>query len=193
MPNVLIIGDSISIGYTQPVIDLLKGKANVQRAKANCGDTVRGKKSLKRWLGDTQWDVIHFNWGLHDLCYRDPKSKVQGNRDKVNGVQSVPLAQYKENLGFLVKELKATGATLIWASTTVVPEGEAGRVRGDEIKYNRAAADIMKEHGIIINDLHLLSSSFSGKYSPPGDVHYSKQGSAKLAQQVAQHIRQNLK
>ena len=193
LPNVLILGDSISIGYTKPLIAELKGIANVQRAKANCGDTVRGKKSLKRWLGDTQWDVIHFNWGLHDLCYRDPKSKVQGNRDKINGVQSVPLAQYKANLGFLVQELKATGATLIWASTSVVPEGEAGRVLGDEIKYNRAAAEVMLEHGVIINDLHQLSSSFNGKYSPPGDVHYSKEGSTKLAQQVAHYIRPLLK
>ncbi|KRP37015.1 MAG: hypothetical protein ABS34_04775 [Opitutaceae bacterium BACL24 MAG-120322-bin51] len=66
LPNVLIIGDSISIAYTQPVVEQLKGVANVQRVKANCGDTQRGLQSLHVWLGRTHWDVIHFNWGLHD-------------------------------------------------------------------------------------------------------------------------------
>ena len=192
LPNVLLIGDSISIGYTPPTIELLKGVANVQRAKANCGDTNRGRSALKKWLKRTKWDVIHFNWGLHDLCYRHPDSKVQGNRDKVNGTIAVPLAEYEKNLEALVLELKQTGATLVWASTTVVPEGEAGRVLGDDVRYNTAAAKIMKKHGIAVNDLHALSTSFNGEYSAPGNVHFSKPGSAKLAEQVAESIREQL-
>lgn len=188
LPNVLIIGDSISIGYTKPVIELMKGKANVQRAKANCGDTNRGKSALKKWLGQQQWDVIHFNWGLHDLCYRSPESKVQGNRDKKNGQQAVSLAEYEQNLEGILQVLKATGAKLIWASTTVVPEGEAGRVIGDDVKYNAVAAKLMKKYGVVTNDLHALSMSFSGKHSRPGDVHFSKEGSALLAKQVANTI-----
>jgi hypothetical protein len=88
LPNVLIVGDSISIGYTKPVAELLKDVANVQRPNANCGDTTSGLNSLTRWLGETKWDVIHFNWGLWDLCYRHPESKVQGHRDKVKGTQN---------------------------------------------------------------------------------------------------------
>ena len=122
LPVVLLLGDSISIGYTPGVKELLKDEANVQRPKANCGDTKRGLKALRNWLGDTSWDVIHFNWGLHDLCYRHPDSKVYGNRDKVNGTLSVPLEQYEKNLERLVRQLKKTGATLVWASTTVVPK-----------------------------------------------------------------------
>ena len=44
-----------------------------------------GLARLEQWLGDERWDVIHFNWGLHDLCWRHPESKVQGYRDKVRG------------------------------------------------------------------------------------------------------------
>jgi hypothetical protein len=110
LPKVLIIGDSISIGYTQSVVDQLKGVANVERPKSNCGPTTRGLKSLKKWLGTNTWDVIHFNWGLHDLCYRHPKAKAYGNRDKVNGSLSVPLDQYEKNLEQLVTQLKKTGA-----------------------------------------------------------------------------------
>ncbi len=192
LPNVLIIGDSISIGYTQPVIEQLKSVANVQRVKSNGGDTQRGLQSLHVWLGRTQWDVIHFNWGLHDLCYRHPQSKVYGKRDKVKGTIAVPLEQYGKNLEALVLQLQQTDATLIWASTTLVPQGEAGRVVGDDVKYNAVAGKIMKKHGIAINDLHALTVSFGGEYSLPGDVHYNKAGSTQLAEQVAESIKQEL-
>ena len=139
LPNVLILGDSISIGYTKLVRKGLEGKANVMRAKANCCDTPRGLAKINTWLGDKRWDVSHFNWGLWDLCYRHPESKSQGRLDKVNGTLSTPLPEYEKNLEKLVVRLKQTGATLIWASTTVVPEGEAGRIVGDDIKYNAAA------------------------------------------------------
>lgn len=190
LPRVLIIGDSISIGYTKPTIELLKGTANVERVKANCGDTKRGLQDLERWLGKTDWDVIHFNWGLHDLCYRHPDSKTQGHRDKVNGTISVPLDQYEKNLEALVKQLEKTGATLIWATTTPVPEGEAGRVVGDDLKYNQVAAKIMQQHGIKINDLHQLASGFDASlWAGPGNVHFKQAGSDKLAQQVAKEIK----
>src|SRR5687768_8371749 len=67
LPRVLLIGDSISMGYTIPVRDLLKGQANVLRPMTNCGPTIRGIESLDSWLGNKKWDVIHFNFGLHDL------------------------------------------------------------------------------------------------------------------------------
>jgi lysophospholipase L1-like esterase len=190
LPRVLIIGDSISIGYTKPTIERLKGIAIVERAKANCGDTKRGLQNLKRWLGKTDWDVIHFNWGLHDLCYRHPDSKTQGHRDKVNGTISVPLAQYEKNLEALVEQLEKTGATLIWATTTPVPEGEAGRVVGDDLKYNEVATKIMKQHGIKIDDLHQLASGFDASlWAGPGNVHFKPAGSEKLADQVASQIK----
>lgn len=189
LPNVLILGDSISIGYTVAARDGLKGKANVIRPRANCGDTRMGLKGLAGWLGNTRWDVIHFNWGLWDLCYRNPESKEQGNRDKVNGKLSVPPEEYERNLEELVGRLKATGARLIWASTTVVPEGEAGRFVGDDVKYNAIAARVMQRHGIPIDDLHALSKSFAGKYSTKaGDVHYTREGSQRLAAQVVSQI-----
>ena len=59
LPRVLLIGDSISIGYTASVQKLLQGKANVHRAPTNCGPTTRGLQQLDRWLGDKSWDVVH--------------------------------------------------------------------------------------------------------------------------------------
>lgn len=189
LPNVLLIGDSISIGYTPYVIANLKETANVQRISKNGGDTNRGLKSLKSWLGKTEWDVIHFNWGLHDLCYRHPESKVYGKRDKERGTQSVPIEEYSKNLERLVLQLKKTGAKLIWASTTLVPDLEAGRFAGDEIKYNEAAAAIMKKYEIPINDLHALSLTIRDEMNgEKDDVHFSKPGSEKLGKHVSTEI-----
>jgi len=196
LPNVLILGDSISIGYTHGVRKLLRGKANVfrpmrpnGRAPDNCGDTTIGLARINQWLGDRKWDVIHFNWGLWDLCYRHPESKEQGNRDKVNGTLSTTPEDYERNLEKLVARMKATGARLIWASTTVVPEGEVGRFTGDDAAYNEIAKRVMDRHGIPINDLHAVSRTFpAGFFIKPGDVHFTGKGSEKLAAQTAEKI-----
>lgn len=185
LPNVLILGDSISIGYTPHVRHGLEGKANVLRPDANCGDTNRGLASLDKWLEGGPWWVIHFNWGLHDLCYRNPRAKAQGNRDKVNGKQSVPIEEYDKNLEAIVERLQKTGARLIFATTTVVPEGEVGRVVGDDERYNAAAVRVMQKQGVTVNDLHATSKAFPAEFFVgPGNVHYTQQGSAALAEKV---------
>lgn len=193
LPNVLILGDSISIGYTCQVRESLKGKAKVIRPDANCGDTRHGLAQIETWLGDGNWQVIHFNWGLHDLCYRNPELKTPGQRDKVNGTLSVPLAEYETNLEALVERLKQTGAKLIFANTTLVPEGEAGRFPRDERKYNAAAQRVMEKHGVPINDLHAPTQAFPpAMFAGPGNVHFSAEGSAKLAGQAVAHVAEAL-
>jgi lysophospholipase L1-like esterase len=194
LPQVLIIGDSISSGYTPHVVEMLKGEANVQRTMGNAQHTRNGLKHLDKWLGETQWDVIHFNWGLWDLCYRHPESKVQGRRDKVNGTVTTPLDEYEKNLDKLVSRLKKTNAKLIWANISCVPEKEAGRFVGDDRKYNEAAARIMKKYDVRINDLNTLTSGFPvSLFKGPGDVHYTTAGYKKLAEQVALEMRVALK
>jgi hypothetical protein len=193
LPHVLLIGDSISIGYTKHVQKELEGKATVVHHKGNAGPTSNGLEKLDSWLGETKWDVIHFNWGLHDLCYRHPDSKVYGKRDKENGTLSTTPEQYEKNLETLVTRLEATGATLIWASITVVPEGEAGRFVGDDVKYNTIAERVMTKHGIPVNDLYALTKAFPPEsFSKPGDVHYTNDGYARIGKQVAHHIQEAL-
>ncbi|MBI1336102.1 MAG: SGNH/GDSL hydrolase family protein [Phycisphaera sp.] len=186
LPSLFIIGDSISQGYTPIVREMLRGRCNVERPRANCGDTRLGLERLDEWLDGRRWDVIHFNWGLHDLCHRHPDSKVYGNRDKIRGTISVPIEEYRTNLETLVGRMKPSAKRLIWASTTVVPPGEAGRFEGDERRYNDVARRIMQAHNIPINDLHALSSTFTPDlFTQPGDVHFTEEGYRLLAQQVA--------
>jgi len=173
LPRVLLIGDSISMGYTLPVRELLKGKANVHRIPTNGGPTLRGLESLKRWLGDGKWDVIHFNWGLHDLRLDDA------------GKYQVPLDEYAKNLKELVKQLKATGAKLIWCSTTPVPEKcTPPRKNADVIAYNAAAKKIMDENGIALDDLYAFALPKIKELQLPDNVHFGPEGSAELAKAV---------
>ena len=193
LPRVLLIGDSISIGYTLETRKLLSGKANLHRIPTNGGPTSKGIKNIDEWLGDKKWDIIHFNWGLHDLCYLNPK-KEKDPKDKVNGKLRYPIESYEDNLRILVKRLKATGAKLIWASTTPVPEGEPGRFKGDEIKYNAVAEKIMKENGIVINDLHTHALKRLGDIQlPGGNIHYNSEGHCYLARKVAESIFNEMK
>lgn len=193
LPDVFLIGDSISIGYTEQVMLLLADVCNVRRAADNCGDTRHGLNQLDAWLGGTTWDLIHFNFGLHDLCYRNHESTAYGQRDKQRGTISVPLNAYQANLETLVRRFKAVTPKLIWASTTVVPEGECGRFQGDEVTYNAAAAEVMQRHAIPINDLHALSAGFdSSMCVGPGDVHFTEKASQQLAAQVASSIQREL-
>ncbi len=192
LPRVLLIGDSISIGYTLAVREELKGIANVHRPPTNCGPTTTGLANLQKWIGDKPWDVIHFNWGLHDLKYMDDKGALVGPKEP-NAKQQVPPEQYEKNLRELVAQLKKTGATLIWCSTTPVPEGSNGRVADDSVRYNEVAAKVMKENQIATDDLHAFALTRLKDIQLPANVHFSPEGSKVLAKQVAESITSGLK
>jgi acyl-CoA thioesterase-1 len=187
LPRVLLIGDSISIGYTLPVRELLKGKANVHRIPANGGSTKDGVAKIDAWLGKEKWDVIHFNWGLHDL-----KHWKDGKMD-MSAPQVSTLDEYEKNLRALVKKMKATGAKLIWATTTRVPEGSSGRAHAEEVKYNAVAARVMKDEGIPTDDLHESSEPKISEWQIPQNVHFTAEGYAGLAAKVAADIEAALK
>ena len=180
LPRVLLIGDSISIGYTLPVREILRGKANVHRIPTNGGPTINGLAHLSAWLGDGKWDVIHFNWGLHDLKIGDDNSR------------QVSLDDYAKNLRELVARLKQTRARLIFATTTPVPEGKLNppRVNADVLRYNAVAIKIMRENSIPIDDLYALVTPREQEIQLPQNVHFTLEGYKQLAEKVAASILQ---
>ena len=192
LPRVLLIGDSISIGYTLPTREFLKGKANLHRIPANGGPTTRGLASIDAWIGESKWDVIHFNWGLHDLKYMGPNGENLFPRE-IGGKPQVPLADYEKNLEKLVVRLKKTGATLIWRNTTPIPPGSKGRYVGDSVKYNEAAAIVMKKHDVPTHDLFTMSKKRMEELMLPANVHYKKEGSIALGKDVSRVILKALK
>ncbi len=169
LPRVLLIGDSVSRAYTQTVRQELAGQANVHRAPANCGPTARGLEKLDVWLGDGKWDVIHFNFGIHD--------------------RATPLADYTQRLETLVERLQQTGATVIWASTTPIPDVPDKKYTAASIvERNTAAAAIMEKHGVAIDDLYTAILPLLDELQKPEDVHFHEPGNVFLGQQVAKFL-----
>jgi acyl-CoA thioesterase-1 len=183
--NVLIIGDSISIGYFKPVKEMLEGRAIVEHNAGNAAHSANGLAKLDEWLGDTGWDLIHFNHGLHDLKYIGENGK---NAPAEKGKQQIPIDQYEKNLDEMARRLKKTGAKLIFANTTPVPDGTKIRIEGDAKIYNVAAERVMARHGIPVNDLYSFSIVRLEKIQRPANVHFFPEGSRLLGEQVTKEI-----
>jgi acyl-CoA thioesterase-1 len=194
LPKVLILGDSISIGYFPYVKEYLKAKADVTRPfksdgkPENCQGTTNGIANIDRWIGDTKWDVIHFNFGLHDIKHID--SKTGKNSNELEDPRQSEPKQYKKNLKYITKVLKATNARLVYATTTPYPENVAGPLRayGDAEKYNKIALKIMKKHNVWIDDLFGFILPKMNELQRPNNVHFTDEGSKELAEQVSKFI-----
>jgi len=187
LPRVLLIGDSISMGYTITVREELADAAIVHRIPRNGGSTIQGLKSIDYWLGDIKWDVICFNFGLHDL------KRLKNGKYDIAGEPVTTPQQYAENLEKLVKKLKPTNAKLIWVTTTPVPAGAKGRIKGSEIEYNQAAKKVMHKNNVTINDLYKFASPVLDNIQRPNDVHYTANGYKLLGREVAKSIRKALR
>jgi len=194
LPKVLIIGDSIAGGYFPFVQEMLEGKAmitlprNEQGETVSCEGTTKGVRDIEKWIGDTDWDVIHFNFGLHDIKHIDPETGK--NSKNLSHPQQANPEQYQINLIAIVEKLKTTGAKLIFATTTPYPDklGNQMRSPGMPAVYNKVALKIMREHGIEVNDLYSFMLPGMGELQRPNNVHFNDAGSKALAGQVADAI-----
>ena len=169
LPRVLLIGDSVSRAYTQGVRKALAGKANIHRAPENCGPTANGVKKIEVWLGEGKWDVIHFNFGIHD--------------------RGIPVADYTKRLGELVERMGKTGAKLMWATTTPIPDDPAkNQFAKSIVERNAAAAEVMSAHKVAVDDLYSAIQPELATLQNPNDVHFKPEGNDFLAARVAAAI-----
>lgn len=188
--RVLLLGDSIRMGYSagpgyEPFVRAaLAGRAEVVGPETNCEDSGNVLANLDRSLGDAPWRVIHFNCGLHDL-----------KRDLGAGVCKTPLDRYRDNLRAICARLRRTEAELVWATTTpVIYERHLtkgfDRREEDVLAYNRLALEVIREHGIQVNDLHAvaLNAGVENVLCPDG-VHFIEAGTRLLAEAVTGTIR----
>jgi len=175
-PRVLLIGDSISIGYIESVRELLKDEAEVHGLPIATKSSTQGLAEIDEHLTKMRWDVIHFNWGLNDLEHFG------------TGKHRVPLDLYEKNLTKLVDKLEKTGAVLIWATTTPIPKGTGTRTHGDAVKYNAVAAKVLQGRSIRINDLYSFALARLANIQKQADVHYTADGYAVLGGEVAQSV-----
>ena len=195
-----ILGDSTSTGYAPLVRDLMADNAVVLwpttadgKPENGCG-TKFGVQNIDRWLqtGGGKWDVIHFNWGLHDLKHETADGKP--SELETDPLQSTVEA-YEKQLRVLVKKMKATGAKLIFATSTPVPEGKLKPFRSgaDVVRYNEAALRVMKENRIAVDDLYAFIKPKMAELQLPANVHFNAEGCKALAEEVAKSVKAALK
>ncbi len=186
LPRVLVVGDSISMNYHEAAKAELKGIANYYRVEGNAGPSDRGAACMELWLGDYEskglhWDLIQFNHGLHDL------KQFYDEESKTYGAYQLDLESYKANLEREIAIMRKTGATLMWCSTTPVPNssvgrwaaGLMGRRKDEDLVFNRAAMEVMAKHpDILINDLNgavrnaVETTDLFDDWSKGTDVHF---------------------
>jgi lysophospholipase L1-like esterase len=195
--DVLLLGDSISIGYTPHVRAALEGRARVVRpmnasgrGAQNCQGTNHGVQRLEDWLviDGGGWEVIHFNFGLHDLKRVEPGSG-SNSKDPGHPHQAEP-ERYEAQLRELTERLQETGARLVFASTTPVPPQVGGPYRApeDALVYNAIAARVMGDMGVPIDDLFAFVAAGPDGWQKPRDVHFTAEGSRALGGEVARVI-----
>lgn len=193
LPKVVLIGDSIRIGYAATVAKKLEGKAIVVGAKANGGDSANVLKNLKEWALAEKPDVVHFNCGIHDT-----------KKDKKTGRFQVSPEQYEENLRKIVETLrKETKAKIIFATTTPIIDDRAAKGRTEAayelldastLEYNRIAMKVMKELDVPVNDLRAACGEGEGrgKLMSADGVHFTTEGRTLLGETVAAFVSKHL-
>jgi len=171
LPRLLIIGDSISRGYTLATRHILAGKINVHRAPENCGPTANGLKKVDIWLGSGKWDVITWNFGIHD--------------------RNTAPATYKANLESLIKRLRQTGAKVLWVRTTPAPPSGTNNEKFSDAqcdRLNAVADEVMKANHISEVDLFTLLKPRLAELQLPNNVHFKEDGYQLMGGEMAKVI-----
>jgi lysophospholipase L1-like esterase len=189
MVKVVLIGDSIRMGYQDLVAQELAADAQVWRPDENGGTSANVLAHLDDWVIQRKPQIVHLNCGLHDL-----------KTDRVTMEKAVALAQYVENVGRILGRIqRETHAILIWASTTPVNEEWHARAKtfdryeADVSAYNRAAREVAERMAVPVNDLfEVIMRAGRDRLLSPDGVHFNEEGSALLGNHVAAAIRTHL-
>lgn len=189
MKQIVLIGDSIRLGYQGAVTRALLHEAVVTAPAENCRSSVEVRENFREWIAAADPDIVHLNCGLHDL-----------RMDAGDSAHRVPIDVYADNLAAIF-QLVVTGGkrTLIWATTTPLIEDrhqrsrQSRRYEADVARYNAVGLAVARQYGATVNDLHaaVLHAGAPRLLGSDG-VHFTKDGSAFLAEAVVTSVRSAL-
>ena len=189
MKKILLIGDSISMGYRNFVALAFKNTAKVYFPEENCRFATYVLRNLWDWknvfeCGDNV-DVIHWNAGLWDgLVMPDGKPLVS-------------IERYCEDIERICVTMKILfpNAKMIFATSTPVQEDlfqtkyqYYRRYNRDTERYNAAACEIVLRHGGAINDLYSLMKDVPKSYYSDQTHFYTKEATQMISDQVIRSI-----
>lgn len=190
LPRVLLLGDSIRIGYEPLVVKRLDGKAVVVGPKVNGGDTENTLKLLDGWLDEHKPLVVHINCGLHDLKF-----------SKAAKTHQVPLDRYEANLREIVERIRKTTPHVIFATTTPILDdrhtlrkADFDRFDRDVDAFNARAVKVMKELDVPVNELNrIVKDGGPNALLNKDGTHYTPAGYGRLADAVSDSVLRKLK
>ncbi len=185
MRRLVLIGDSIRMGYEEHVRRALAERAEVISPRENGGTSANVLAHLDDWVVAERPAVVHLNCGLHDL-----------RREFGTTGNAVPIADYARNLAAIFRTIgELPGTVLIWATTTPVNERwhhdnkPFDRFEADVQAYNLAAGRIAQEQGLPIDDLNaVVTAAGRDRLLLPDGVHYNSAGYALLGDAVVRAI-----
>ena len=184
LPLVVLIGDSIRMGYQDHVASQLAGRAEVWAPEPNGGDSRNVLAHLDQWALARQPDLVHVNCGLHDL-------------KRAFGAESaVPLAEYERNVRQILERLqRELDGAVVWAATTPVDETwhhqnkGFDRLEADVEAYNAAASAVAADLGVPIDDLFaVVEGEGKARLLTQDGVHFTAEGSQLLGRVVAECV-----
>ncbi|MCR5019177.1 MAG: SGNH/GDSL hydrolase family protein [Bacteroidales bacterium] len=169
LPHVLLIGDSYTRGYYERVVKALEGKAYVSRiTNSRClGDPLLVKE-IKIVLKEQSFDVIHFNNGLHGWDYTED--------------------EYAAAFPSVLRVLKKSGASIIWANTTSLFAPELVWKNPRIAERNARLLPLVQKEGIPVDDLASLFADHPEYFEGTDGMHPNAAGYDVLAASVVESI-----
>ena len=170
--RLLLLGDSIRLGYAPLVKQKLGDSVEVFSFSTNGGDTETTLKNLEKWLKEAKPDVVTFNNGLHDLKF-----------DKTSKTHQVSIEQYRKNLAMILAKIQKVTPKVLFVNTS--PIGDArhaerkaafDRFDADVVKFNTAAQQVMTDNKVPIFDMYdLIQKTDPEKMLIKDGTHYTNE------------------
>ena len=185
MKNVLLIGDSIRMGYDKAVEKTLEGKANVYFPTENCrfaSYVLRYLHEYKAFVKEGDVDVLHWNAGLWDclrLFEEEPHTPIE------------VYAYYIDRICVRIQKLFPNAKVIFATSTAVLSEKmdkNFKRYNEEIAAYNKAAVDVVKKYGFEVNDLYAISTMLPEEAHSDPVHYYTSLGTENFTNQVLSHI-----
>ncbi len=185
MKNVLLIGDSIRIGYDKSVKKTLANIANVVFPSDNCrfaSYVLRYLHEFKSLSENGKFDVIHWNAGLWDCvraCGDEPHTPIEF------------YVHYIDRICKRIKTVYPEAKVIFATSTSVITERMSPdfiRYNKDIEEYNAAAVEVVKKYGFEVNDLYSLSVSLPETAHSDAVHYYTPIGTEAFTNQVVSHL-----
>lgn len=185
MKNVLLVGDSIRLGYDKAVKASLDGKANVYFPEENCrfaSYVLRYIHEYKGLVKNGDVDVLHWNAGLWDclrLFEEDPHTPID------------VYAYYIDRICVRIKKVFPNARVIFATSTSVQSERMSVNFKryNEEIeRYNEAAVAVVKKHGLEVNDLYAASVSLPAEAHSDAVHYYTPMGTEAFTKQVLSYL-----